>query len=769
MANRRPGGVAAPQLARRGSPSPIGTAFDWVSGEGDAAANVAQSLRRMSVQIGDRLDAAAARDGEREGALAGLDAEFRPREDDTIRGRAYNAAAIRSYTAHLETDVRRRLDELALTHRDDPLALNNALASYRQEVRSARVFADIAPDFEQMFDRAVLPYQRDAARQEISRQTASHRAAVEDQLQERFNLLDRMARSAGLDAAADAAIGEEIASLSDLLVASGPRGAFTLNGREYEADENRAGALTVEQINAQLNAAATNVEGGRILGAFERLGDLDAMRQFRDEFQGDWQEGRYGQLDATAFDRLASRMDTGITRAQTQRNAQLREIERGLDRQAASIDRVLDGYEDVAQAGLPVADDDLQRIFLEASSLGTLEGDLLAERAQEIHSDVQIQTAALRAPLAALESAIIETRAAAQADGLASPEDARRISNLETAYSRARTALNEDPIRYAQTAGLVDELPRPDFADPESAVSALAGRRAIVEEIAGHYGVAPRYFTRSERDALGAAVDSGNVSALAVSQIVVSGYGDAAPDALREIAGDQPILAHLGGLLLVNDRNPAAIDAQAGFSLAQEEGFDSRIDRALRDELTGPAEQLARWLPGETPGLIRRTADAIYETQARRQGITEFDGALYERALNSAAGAQYVGDRQYGGFVQSGRDRNIGVGRVNAVTVVAPSWLRADRFNAVIDGLDEYGADVSPMFDSSGRVLPFSDLRRAWLTPGPGGPGRYYVTFGEPDSPQARMPVDQDGEPYVLDLEPFRESIAAAHDDWVLP
>jgi len=753
--NRRAGGVLAPEFVRRRVASAREPNLDFSSGAGAGANSVAQSLSRISANIGRHRDAAVAREGESSGRLAGMDPEFRPMEGDTIRARAHNAAAVRTYSARLEVDARRQLDEIYLANRDNPAAFAEAATALRNGFRDSRVFDEVAPDFEDMFDRAMIPYARESARGEIARSVDSARASAGEQVEARVISIERSASLAGLDDAADQILDAELGSLNELLVSYGPAGAFEFQGVSYDADPARSGALTATQMQTILTESRERTAAARVMGAFGRVDGAGAQSQFRASFVADIEAGEYESLDQATIDRTLTRMDSAIARGQAANDRARRTVLRSLETALADATRVAD-------AGLSPGEAVYDAIESQALALGGDEGAALAIDARRGRLVFNATEQVRVMPLNDVNQWLMDERTRLAATEGATVLEAERLTAVEQTYREMTTRLASDPLSFANDAGLIDLQADTDVVTDFGAgtvPSWALNRVETAEAVAQHYGVAARYFTSAERTGIAAAIDAGEASALVSAQQIVSAFGADAPAALEELAPDQPLLAHIGGLLADNPQSRAAPDAQAGIDLAAVPGFQSRLDPARIDRARSVAAlgDLATTMP-HTAQIVRATADHIYEIRAARGGISEarFSEEIYNRAVNDALGAQYdARGRQYGGLATY-RGR----------TIVAPSSIRADRFDDVIRDLGDIDTSaLDPMYDSTGAAIPFTDLRRAHLSPA--GDGRVFVIFGEPDSAGASSPVDATGEPYQLDLDIIADQIRAVHPDWV--
>lgn len=776
-ANRRAGGV---ELARfepltvDQSPA-IGTPAGSTAGDIE---RIGYRMRSISATIGRVADERAAREGAEAGAAAGMDPEFRQLERNTAFARNFDRVGSQVALGQLETQARAEMETVFQEHGNDPIALGQRLDQLRGQLEATSALQQssvLRAQFGQMFDRNRIVYERQASRATLDAAQASARAQIQTENTARLNALDRMAREAGLDAVADAALTGEMAAMETALVAYGPREAFSIGGETFEADDNRAGALSPEQIAAQLGAARRTVASGRVLGAFSRTRGLADQVEFRDAFLADANDpdGPYPDMTRQDINAIDAAMSRTIIRAQ-------REIDRQRARQERALGRALRNAVDVTGEGLPVGADVFEGIINEAQAIGA--GDLAAE-AREAAGLAQLADWAWTRPVIELEQLENRTRADIEAAGAASPYQARQLQTLSSVRTQLQSGLNSDPLSTAVRAGIADVPPlvfANEAGEPDMGVFAqsLTERAATAQAVAANYGqVTPRYFTAAERRQLGELIGAGDVERYALAQSLTDALGPQAPAALAELAPDEPLLAHMGGLLTAGAL-PAAQDMQRGLQLRGTDGWESRLPGAttvlaggetlpeMRRDMLG---DLGTRLP-ETAAQASAAANEIYNARATRRGLTrdEFDADMYRRAMNEALGAVYLSDGrrevQFGGLAEIDTNGWLGGGKYQ---LLAPNWLRADRLGDVLDTLSEADLDALPArpHDGRGHVIEAETLGSAWYIPA--GENRYLIGFGRRNAENPTVALDEAGLPFVLDLGHLRSRIAQAHPDWV--
>lgn len=105
---------------------------------------LAQSLGQLGNQLGQMAAQSSAAIGEEEGKIAGGQGRPEKRSDITVRGRAFNQAAMQAYRAGLDADMRQTLARLADENRNDSESFGVKSSEYLSSI-----IKDIDPTVEQ--------------------------------------------------------------------------------------------------------------------------------------------------------------------------------------------------------------------------------------------------------------------------------------------------------------------------------------------------------------------------------------------------------------------------------------------------------------------------------------------------------------------------------------------------------------------------------------------------------------------------------------------
>lgn len=124
--------------------------IQYSTGAARALQQFSRDLFSLSDQFEDQLDAQAEAEASSAGALAGASGDFQIQNYGTIRGRAFNKAAVETFTATLDTNSVLKLSELQQKHWNDPGGLQAAWDNYRVGVRQE--LAKVSPEQAAAFD-----------------------------------------------------------------------------------------------------------------------------------------------------------------------------------------------------------------------------------------------------------------------------------------------------------------------------------------------------------------------------------------------------------------------------------------------------------------------------------------------------------------------------------------------------------------------------------------------------------------------------------------
>ena len=328
-------------------------------------------------------------------------------------------------------------------------------------------------------------------------------------------------------------------------------------------------------------------------------------------------------------------------------------------------------------------------------------------KAQKIKAKVAlVQSLNLMTPLQ-IEDFLTETRTqiAANKEGT-STALFDQLQTIENYAAKLKTDLDKDPILAVSKRGTFDietidfnefaSNPQENF---ETFKSLMVKRKSQAESIGAIYGIESKFLSENEATQITAALAKmeNPTQIKFMSQILVEGFGSAAPDVFAQLQEKDQFLAHIGGLTIVSEGMPnKAIDlAIEGFLLNKQANIDIKVSDTDKRLTIGKYKNV---FPEnmETFNNIVGTADNIYAAMyfnSPKYKTGQFDKKLYDKAMNMSLGA----NGKYGGVAEYNN---------NAVHV--PMWLKNDEFNDFVDWLKENPAMLAKASGTTvdGKFMP---------------------------------------------------------------
>lgn len=695
--------------------------------DGSAFDQLAQASTHFAATTGALADDFAKAEGKAAGKIAGNDPHYRPDGSMTLRGQAFNEAATKTYENNLDAQMRTEMQGLFETNRNNPAALAKAFDDMEKQYLApdGHVFPEIAGDFRAQFARLRMPYQNKALGNFEEDERAKSRASL-------VEAGSAIQTSTAQIAAADP---------------NNPQTAETIR-REIKRYDDKVDA----QVNDPLRPIAADT-GAKLklknrdtvlvsaaLAQASSLSTPEEIETYRKNAKSKFADGKFDGLSADGYQEL----DAGLQQLQRSKTTQ---INQGV----TLLGKNLDDYIERAGNGFNVATS-------EWSQLATSDAAKSPKGAALLNSgEAKLKIATLLGKLSIEDGGrmVAGLRAEANKDG-ASKAGADVVTFAEDQLDKQRKALNSDQLGYAANRRLVPEIAPLDFQgfaasnDPAAAAALAAQFRARTAQgraIGSSLSRAPVFLRPEEKDRLKEIVDRGGPQALALAGAIVKGADSDAPKILSEISSDAPLLAQAGNILANGGSMSAARDAFEAARIKQETGKDlpgvspSVSSRAMRDTLGN-----AYTLQGEDAGRIRITADAIARARIAHGGVDPKSGEaedIYKRALQEAAGAQFVNGVQYGGIA------DYKPGYWTSYKVPVPSQLRPDMLRDVVRSIrdDDLKALPVPPQQANGTFYRARDIAGAVPVAVRGG---YRFANGDPTSNDPQYIRGADGAPFVL-------------------
>ena len=646
--------------------------------------------------------------------FAGSGGGFQPTGSATLRGAAYDRAGARTYLQQLDTVMRDDIATVQETYKDDPARLETALGELKQAHLSEHVFDDIAADYSVTFDRQANAALRQARSELQKRAEEADRAAFNTRLAEVEETKSRML--AGFDPDEDGGLERLMSTqgaIDDHYDSAVERGIMPL-GRAREAKtRSRRETMTGFYVAQGHNRPA------------------DEITDLREQIRTDYAAGELDGVDGKGF----ADIDAKLARLERDRRTKDQQISKRLRRAG----------DDLAKrhaAGETAGGDDFATFQLDLAQAP--DGSEIGKSALR---RLQVADAIRTQPVADVERALPD---------LVRGDDGE-VDSADLAFGRDlldshKKELATDPLGVAERFGVIDPVePLPfDAATPADAASAFANRLDAAEAAAERFGVPARYFRAGEAKQLRGLIDSDPDAAMAIAAGMVSAGGPALPAMLRELGKDAEPLSHAGAIIAAGGDPEAARLVLEGTRPGQDGRMRPQVLRDRQREVSSEVIGTAFSLHPAEGARIRAAAGSIARARLDAAGIDpKSDDArpVYERALNEAAGATYIGELQYGGFA----DHDPGLWW-SSRKVLVPTGIRADAFGQVLDAVTETDLRALPVppVDAEGRPYPAAQIKGAFPVATQGG---YRFATGDPDGDSPMWVRGADGRPFVLSFE----------------
>lgn len=788
MVNMMPRGVAAPKLEVPAVGSAAGLQMPSAQG---GIATIAQGLGELNATLGDLSNRANLAAGKEEGAVAGLaagQAGTSPtfKRDGSVRGDAFDQAAMESGLAVLETKLRTDLSDLANNTIDDPASWQAGADKIVGDTVTALQSRDpqMATQMALIAAQARAPGDVNARKRMVELGVSARKSAIDGLIETRGNAVINLARQDNSTPQGQAALTAETEGLIQALVKLGPRGAFEAGGRQFPADETRAGSLMPEQIGQTLRDLAKKTAIESSLGAFDRTPTVKAKREMLAALNDDITKGT--GLAATL----------GVDTARTAYEAMQGQLANAVGAENVIKNELvgdLNELDQIARSGFAPDATKITEVIARANALG--DPDFIAKAAElQAVATLSPQLNGMSVPglerwIKNKESAMAANATPQNLAELALARDiyGRKLAHIQTSpaemaggiapmplYSRAasrrgggggygfslpgsrgggsrgggrrgrsgsRDASDEeddagsafgDTGDIAPSPGMVgkSKLPGITFGAPQT-VAQIRTRVNYLEAYASTNGanLTPgQILLGAERTALADSLDQGGTQALNMATAIIAGGGRHGVALLADTSGNGMGLALASALRQRGGRvGDLAAQGQTLFKRGVRMPNGGAAMLRIQNEEFGDMyrgntqeRQAASWVAGRA---------YIAMMAGRPEAANQFDPDLWRDAVRGSMGVVRQGNQDFGGRATYRRQN-----------VQAPSWMASSGFERVWSGLqaNDWRAMGIPVFDDTKRgsvtpqgQVPLSVIRRA--QPVTDGEGRYMLRFPNGD------------------------------------
>lgn len=687
---------------------------------------IADGLGRMASWIGERADMAAVKEGAAAGEQAGLDPEFRTRNDLTLYGEAYDKAGLETYKSRLSLMIEQHVGAIEDKHASDPAGLDKGFSALSKGFLE-KIPPELRVDVATTLERRRISAMRQATRALHAEQKAEQAAALNNEVEAKAKALQQSAYRLGLDPTADASLAEDLTSLTARLQVRDVDGKLIISPKSAEKFMKDMGGKLAE---------------ARLKGAFVRLPDTASRERFVADLQQKYMAGSDPLLNEFLpddFERLAGGMVSDLRSEKVAANAA-----------SAGVRQEVKAVAQMATEGYGLSEPDMTA--LEARVIASGDPELIANLDGARNTLGFVQSARKMPP-----NELQRRVEAYQADLVkgATPEAVARLKLAEDVLATSRDNIARDPIEWAAKTGLI-QVPELDLSSPQAAAKSLKARAAVAGEIATYYGSDVRYFRESEKQALVAATRQGGPQLVDIASTLVGSLGTEAPKALAEISKDAPEAAVIGGLMTTNGDPMFVKDVTTGLQLrATDQAFKPLAPTESQwRPIAASAYGNALAVSPETQSALIASANAAYEIRARRLGLSGFDADVYDQALRQAAGEVTINGETYGG-----------VTTYRGHQVLVPAEVKQDSFDDLIEDIRYEDMPSNGVYPhANGKGVNIATFRAATLVSI--GDGRYWAAMGEPESEDPQYLQGPDGKLFVLDLKRMMPALRRRRPDY---
>ena len=635
------------------------------SGVGGQLASIGASLSNVEERINQSLDQQAVIEGRDAGVQAGQADALKLMTDKTIRGRAFNSAALQTFQARTEINIGGELDAAFKVHKNDPNGVKSAFEDIR--IESLKGSPDLAaPGINNLIDKRLLVALEASGRIQEENLLSANRASAADQLTALGRSIEQSAFVLTGEERSTSMVIDGVLDFKAALISYGPRGEFEFDGETFPIDVTRTGVFRPEDMQRMMQQLNDGIIHNKVLGKFDRAPGLVSKIAVRDSLRPAWADGEL-DLSEASLTSLENRLDGDIRSLRTEKSV----ANRALAKKVAGINSLV-------EKGFSIRPEDWHSAQAEVAASGD---SVLAETLENARALSLWQNELVQLTPVELQAVVNEQRNDINSEaGVRSFEQVRRLEVSERLLTEMKRELDRDPVSWASRVGIIKSEPL--TLEGPTALDSMERRHSQGLEIAAQYGIEAKFLTDEEVSGLSGALPEMTVdNKILLANTISGGFGDDAGSVLERIADDNGSFAHVGGL--IHNGSQGNVDVarrilQGNLArVGQKTNIlppKSDLD-AVFSEVAG--NSLATTVTRET---IIDAAKDLYTQSGLFIGLTsdDFSEDLYAKSLNEAAGAVFVNGAQYGGFAD-----------YQGNEIILPRNMTIDEFDDRLSGISD--------------------------------------------------------------------------------
>ena len=269
--------------------------------------------------------------------------------------------------------------------------------------------------------------------------------------------------------------------------------------------------------------------------------------------------------------------------------------------------------------------------------------------------------------------------------------EATELKLSQDYLAKLNTSLDKDLVGTAADKGLIaiSEINFEDVLNGGDMTAFIEGaktRIAQAETASGYYKREVKYLTTTEANTMRSVLKNADSAEQIISLTsgITKAFGVKSDKIFKQISKDDSVLAHMGGLVLMNDGvvgENVNLLAQ-GLIISKNETL-AKLYKATPTDIkdTDVMKEFSKAFV-ENSGALNstlETATLIYAAQQKNNGKTEFNTNDFEKAFMMAAGGTTIEklgfDKKMGAFDEDSRGNSVHI----------PPWLERGKFEDVIE------------------------------------------------------------------------------------
>lgn len=399
---------------------------------------------------------------------------FEPRIPFTVRDAAFNATADRVIAARAAEALESGMQIAQAKANGDVNVLRSEMEKLRGKIMSSlpKELPGLATDLEAQYARGLGVAERNAIDLKQRQMIVATGEALKAQASSVQAEVERLALTGGSSAQISAALAQG----QDALAVYGPREEFTINGKTYGADPQRAGIMTPSEIATGVAALGQSSHKIMIESEFMRSA---APGQFVEEFRKQVFAGKsplpVGE-SLQLLSELQGRANAAESARRTEANAERTRLEKEYK------DRI-NPYVEMTEGGVPVAipAQERQRILTSLAPYPDLQRQASVEFAV---ADAAVATHGMRGDeLVAYAETVKADIAAAAERGDIDLESVGVLTSLEDRLKKVQDAVNAEMIGLPMIEQLAMDGATADDIDWEALRTQAAGKPDVLDQI----------------------------------------------------------------------------------------------------------------------------------------------------------------------------------------------------------------------------------------------------------------------------------------------